>query len=278
MNGTAIPLQRWQADFAAAVSLAIELDFEGPQPCHFGAPRARSAPLVVGDFSGEVAQGASCNCRQITLVPHCNGTHTEGVGHLVAGPTLPLHRVVPAGPMPALLLSVTPVQVPAAARRTACGDDTDPPPRPGDRLVTSALLRAAWPRTLAVAPLALILRTLPNDEARRRRDHSGGNPPYLSRQAVQWLVERGIEHLVLDLPSLDRSDDAGRLTGHRLFFGLPPGATQATLATRPAATITEFAFIPPEVADGPCALQLQLPAFTGDAVPSRPLLLPLREA
>ena len=89
------------------------------------------------------------------------------------------------------------------------------------------------------------------------------------------MVQRGIEHLVVDLPSVDRSSDAGRLTAHRIFFGLPAGATDARLATRSQCTITELAQFPSRVADGPCALQLQIPAFTGDAVPSRPVHLPL---
>jgi hypothetical protein len=100
------------------------------------------------------------------------------------------------------------------------------------------------------------------------------NPPFLSRQAATEIVRRGIEHLVLDLPSADRTDDQGRLTAHRIFFGLPAGATDAALATRAQCTITEFARFPAQVPDGPCALQLQIPAFTGDAVPSRPVHLP----
>ena len=48
--------------------------------------------------------------------------------------------------------------------------------------------------------------------------------PYLSREAAEFLVARGIEHLVVDLPSIDRAHDEGRLTAHRVFFGLPPGS------------------------------------------------------
>ncbi len=42
----------------------------------------------------------------------------------------------------------------------------------------------------------------------------------------ELLVTRGILHLVVDLPSLDRLEDAGMLTAHRIFFGLPPRAAQ----------------------------------------------------
>jgi hypothetical protein len=261
------PLAAVDIDFGAATSLALALDFDAPQPRHFAAPAAVSTAYVAGSFNGEVARGASCNCRQLTLIPHCNGTHTESAGHLTLTSDR-LHEILPAAPLPALLLSVTPA--PAAGS----GEDSDPLPQPGDHLVTAAAIAAAWPAVLPFTPRALLLRT-PNIPGKPLRDYSGTNPAYLSRQAVRLIVARGIEHLVLDLPSLDRSDDDGRLTGHRLFFGLPAGSTDLAAATRRQCTITEFAWFPDGLRDGPCALQLQVPAFSGDAVPSRPLHLPL---
>jgi len=257
-----------RVDFDGAISLAIELDFDGPQPRHFGAPPAMSQPYVADGFNGEVTRGASCNCRSLTLIPHCNGTHTESAGHLATS-SVPLHRIVPAGPLPALLVSVTPEPA------DRCSEDTLPAPQAGDRLITRAAVVAAWPAALPFAPRALVIRTLPNPTDKASRDHSSSNPPYLSRQAAAELVARGIEHLVLDLPSADRSHDAGTLTAHHIFFGLPPGRTALADATRGHCTITEFAFVPDAASDGAWGLQLQLPAFTGDATPSRPLLLPL---
>jgi kynurenine formamidase len=247
--------------FEAATSLALELNFEGAQPRHFSAPSASSAPYRSGTFNGEVARGASCNCRSITLIPHCNGTHTEGVGHLTLS-GIPLHRYVPSAPMPALLLSV---DVMAADHSN---EDTTPPPQPGDALVTRAALLRAWPDILPIVPRVLLLRIT-------GRMVQNDIPPYLTRQAAAEIVQRGIEHLVVDLPSVDRTEDDGHLTAHRIFFGLPPGSVQHSDAARPLCTITELAHLPAALRDGPCAVQLQLPAFTGDAVPSRPLYLPL---
>ena len=247
-------------NFAAATSLAMELDFEGAQPQHFGAPPARSTPFRVGSFEGDVTRGASCNCSSITLIPHCNGTHTESVGHLTTG-FRPLHQFVPIEPIPALLLTVELV----SAADTA--EDSVPAPQEGDRLVTREELLRGWPAS-QFAPRALLVRTTaltPSDV----------NPPYLTRQAMNEIVQRGIEHLVVNLPSVDRTSDEGKLTAHRIFFGLPVGATDAALATRGHCTITELAQFPSQLKDGPCALQLQIPAFTGDAVPSRPVHLAL---
>jgi kynurenine formamidase len=252
-------------DLATPVSLARPLRFDGTDPRHFGAPAPRRGPLRLPGFEGAVQRGASCNCSVIEVVPHCHGTHTESVAHLVAE-THDACEVAPRGLLPALLLSITPVDA------AASGEDSDPVPQPGDRLVTRAALRAAWPPQLPFAPVALLLRTASTDDA------GDAAAPFLSRQCAAELVARGIEHLVVELPSIDRGHDQGRLCAHRLFFGLPPGSTRLAEAARRGCTITEFAAIPAALPDGPCALQLALPRIAGDAVPSQPLLFRLRAA
>ncbi len=257
-------------DLSRPVNLAAPLNFGGAQPRHFGAPPATAVPLTVGEFTGAVSEGGSCNCDVLTLVPHCNGTHTECVGHLTRE-HLDASRVAPLGLVPAVLVSVT-----AEAAATAI-EGSDPPPQSGDRLVTRRALEHAWPRA-PFEPRALVLRTLPNPHAKLTRDYSGTTPPYLSREAAQLLVERGILHLVTDLPSLDREDDGGRLTAHRVFFGLPPAVHELAAATRPDATVTELAYVPDSAVDGAWLLELQVPALSGDAVPCRPLLYALGTA
>ena len=285
-------------DLSRPISLAIALDFSDQQPHHFGAPQATSRPFAVPGFSG-----ASCNCQTLTLIPHCNGTHTECVGHLTREP-LDAHRVVPFGFIPAILVTIEPIAAGAS------GEGTDPTPHPDDQLITRQALEKSWlaamadaagltgisdagvtgagaagtrgatarteaPRAEAAPPIeprALVIRTLPNAPDKQHQNYSDSTPPYLSREAADLLIERGIEHLVVDLPSIDRAHDEGRLTAHRIFFGLPPGSTTLAQATRPRATVTELAYIPDTATDGPYLLELQVPALGGDAVPSRPLL------
>lgn len=265
-----LPGHEVRVDFSRPFDLSVELDFHGPQVRHFGAPRASSQPFSVPGFPGSVAHGASCNCESITIIPHCNGTHTEGVGHLTFEP-LQAQRIVPRGLLPALLLSTKPVP----AGETPEG--SDPQPAQDDGLVTRSALQASWPAQLPFVPQALVIRTLPNEFAKRTRDYTHLTPPYLTREAAQLLVARGIEHLVVDLPSIDRAHDEGRLTAHRLFFGLPPGDAALAHAMRSQCTVTELAYIPDDAADGPYFLQLQVPAINGDAVPSRPLLYRLTD-
>ncbi len=245
-------------DLSHPLSLARVLDFEAPQPRHFGAPAATAQAYSAPGFSGSVSSGASCNCSVISVIPHCNGTHTECAGHLTLE-RLDAYRIVPAGLVPALLISVLPV----AAADTS--ETSDPAPRPGDFLITRSAIERGWSVNTPFAPQALVIRT-------------GGAPvlPYLTREAAEAIAERGIRHLVIDLPSLDREHDDGKLTAHRVFFGLPAGATSLQRVARPDATVTELAHIPADVAVGHYVLELQVPAWAGDAVPSRPLLYAVR--
>src|SRR5881398_3719328 len=169
-----------------------------------GARRASSRPFEAPGFLGSVERGASCNCETLTLIPHCNGTHTECVGHLTREP-LDAHRVIPTGLLPAVLLSVDAEPAPAE------GEDTEPAPERGDRLITARALERAWPAAAPFEPQALLIRTLPNTAGKLTRDYSMEAPPYLTQQAAQLLVRRGIWHLIVDVPSIDRTHDEGRL-------------------------------------------------------------------
>jgi kynurenine formamidase len=123
---------------------------------------------------------------------------------------------------------------------------------------------------------ALVIRTLPNDRAKLSRNHDeGAPPPYLSAEAAQWLVSSNVEHLIVDLPSIDRASDEGRLTAQRIFWGMPAGATAASSATRAHSTITELAYVDDVVSDGLYLLSLQVAPFEAEAAPSRPILYPL---
>jgi kynurenine formamidase len=261
--------RRLNADFAQPLSIAIPLDFNGPQPSFYDAPAATAQPYRESGFIGDTRAGGSCNCEQLTLVPHCNGTHTECIGHVTDDRVAVTDRVR-GGIVLALLVSLHPVTAGSTS------EDSDPLPAASDLLVTAESLERAFAAHPGPAPQALVVRTLPCHAARLTQAYRGSAPaPYLSQQAAAWLVARGIEHLVLDLPSADRADDHGRLTAHRLFFGLPAGGRQARDAGRPQASITELAWVAPTIRDGWYMLDLQIPAFLTDAAPSRPLLYPV---
>ena len=85
--------------------------------------------------------------------------------------------------------------------------------------------------------------------------------------------------LVVDLPSLDRADDGGRLAAHRTYWGLPPGSVDCTAGQRAArARHRTRVHAVDAMPDGLYLLDLQVPAFATDAAPSRPVLYPLSRA
>lgn len=263
--------RRWRADLSSPVDLAIPLQFPGPQPRFFARQPARSEPLRTGSYTGEVATGASCNCGIYTIAPHCHGTHTECVGHLTDDATQ-VAALTPVAPALALLVTVRPDLLAATAEEPAGRYES------GDLVLSRASLARAADRWAGDPWTALVVRTLPNDPAKRARVYEGDCPaPYFTADAMRWVVACGVESLVVDLPSLDRADDGGGLLAHRLFWGLPHGVRDAGKARRGRALVTELAYVPDSVRDGLYLLELHVPAFGADAAPSRPVLYPLVE-
>lgn len=209
---------------------------------------ARFEPVVMGDWIGEVKQGAAVNFRNVYFNPHGHCTHTETLGHIT--PTLePVHRHFKDFFCFASVVSVKPQEV------------------NGDRIVTLDSIRSRCPDPAD----AFIIRTLPNTESKKSTDYSRSNPPYLEEQAAVWLREAGVRHLMIDTPSVDREEDGGKLVSHHAFWNVPH-------APRYDCTISELVFVPDEVEDGLWFMNLQVASFVNDAAPSRPLLFRITPA
>jgi hypothetical protein len=89
---------------------------------------------------------------------------------------------------------------------------------------------------------------------------------------MAFIVESGFRHLLVDLPSIDRLYDDGKLSNHRLFWNVEPGSFELNTATRINSTITELIYVPEFVIDGEYMLNLQIAPFNADASPSRPVI------
>jgi arylformamidase len=240
----------------------------------FSLPGATTSAVQAGSFVGDVRRGGSCNCETHVITPHGDGTHTEGVGHILHD-RVPVLDLVDTGLVPALVVTVAPV------RLDSVEDDVVGNHAPTDRVVDELTLSEAVARALTGAPhvkaRALVVRTAPGAQ-RRAQMFSGTNPPYFTVDAATWVTGHGFEHLLIDLPSLDREDDGGLLAAHRAFFDVPARSVHLR-GPAPRRTITEMIAVdvdgPHAVADGLYALSLQLAPLVADAVPSRPLLYPL---
>lgn len=257
--------RQYRAD-AAALDITIPLDFDGPQPSFYDADPATARPMHSGQFIGDTRLGGSCNAEHIDLVAHCNGTHTECVGH-ITHERVSVHTLATEPLYPCRVVSVD--------LRTVRETDEHGGPFSDktDLLITRAALSEALgePDTPALA-----IRTLPNTTAKRTRVYKTADTPYFSVEAMSWIVDAGVEHLLVDTPSVDRLIDDGRMTTHRIFWGMKPGSRSVDDAARPRATITELIFVPEHVSDGLYLLDLQVAPFISDAAPSRALLYAVR--
>ena len=110
---------------------------------------------------------------------------------------------------------------------------------------------------------------MPNKIKKTCHNYSNSNPPYLLKEAAKYISEINIKHLLIDLPSIDREEDGGKLSAHKLFWGFPDNI-------RCGCTITELIYAGADVIDGYYLLNLQFVPFENDASPSRPVLFQLQ--
>ena len=137
-----------------------------------------------------------------------------------------------------------------------------PDEQAGDAVVTKQILEKFMADK---KPEALIIRTLANGEAKTKKNYADTNPPYLTADAMTYLIEKGIQHLLFDTPSVDKEVDGGALLAHKAFWEYPHN-------TNLLRTITELIYVPNDVYDGTYLLDLQIAALENDAAPSRPVL------
>lgn len=261
--------RRYSARTDNGLALSISLQFDGPQPNHFGAPAAQSSPLKMGTFVGDTTAGGSCNVEQLQLIPHCNGTHTETVSHIVDEDVWAGH----AAAEPLYLAAVITVPL---RKATSTSDPYRPPLADTDMVITAADLRRALQPLQSHAPTALIIRTEPNESDKKQRQYTRPpEPAFFTCSAMEVINESGCRHLLVDLPSVDRMYDDGLLTNHHLFWSVPERTHHLTADSRQDKTITEMIFVPDSVPDGICLLSLQVAPLSGDAAPSRPVLIPI---
>jgi kynurenine formamidase len=191
----------------------------------------------------KVSEGAVVNFNNIHFNPHAHVTHTECVGHI----TDEVHSVnqnLKYFIFLAELVTVVP---------ESDGEDF---------FISEKQLKTALRNKKRDA---IVIRTLPNLEDKKSMQYSNTNPPYLLEEAAIYLREKGIKHLLIDLPSVDKEKDDGKLLAHNAFWN-----TAGEI--RMNATITEFIYVPNEVEDGEYLLNLMIAPFENDATPSKPVL------
>jgi hypothetical protein len=80
--------------------------------------------------------------------------------------------------------------------------------------------------------------------------------------------------LLIDLPSVDKEHDEGKLLAHKAFWNVKD-INQVNEDARFDCTITEMIYVNQEIEDGSYILNLQFASFENDASPSKPVLYSL---
>ncbi len=215
----------------------------------------RIEPVRTDRFVGSVEEGGTVNFRDIAFNPHGNTTHVECVGH-ISEVVYSINQSLQQFSHIAKLITLKPTYYK--------GDESE-------FLHHSDLVldKKDFVNQGLVGFEAVVIRTTPNDLSKLERCWNNTNWPFLTSDAADYLNEIGIKHLLIDLPSVDRELDGGKMLAHRAFWGYPE-------KTRFDATITEMIFVPDSAVDGLYLLNLQMASFENDASPCKPILYELQ--
>jgi arylformamidase len=237
--------KEYKVDFFKPIDISMPLSADEHCAKAWYVPPMKLEPVIAGNWIGDVNQGGSVNFRNITFNPHGNGTHTECVGH-ISKEFYSINQTLDRFMFVAELVTLLPEQT-----------------QKGDFVITRAQLENSLKDAQKIE--AVIIRTLSNGLNKLSMDYSNTNPPYIVKEAIDYLNERGVLHLLIDMPSIDREKDEGKLAAHHAFWNYPA-------ATDLRKTITELIYVPNEVFDGTFILNLQIAPFENDASPSKPIL------
>jgi arylformamidase len=248
--------------------ISIPLQFNGEQPNIYDVEEAESRAYEKDGFIGDTRRGGGCNFEKISMITHCNGTHTECIGHLTHK-RYSIQQQLKDSLIPASLISISP------EKASGHPDKYEPAKDALDWFISKQMLEEALVKHIAGFNKALIIRTIPNEHSKTKRRYMEKEPPYFSLEAMEFLVGLGVDHLLVDVPSVDRTFDEGKLNAHHIFWNIKAGTHEASSKAQLYKTITEMIFVPDEIVDGNYLLNLQIAPFVADAAPSRPLIYPL---
>lgn len=248
-------INNFEVDLSKPIDISISLSNTDENPIAWYIEKPVIEPVVFGDWIGKVSEGSSStNFNNIYFNPHGHGTHTECLGHITKE-FYSINQSLKQFFFLAELISVKPEL------------------QNDDLVITKIQIEKALN---GISPEAIIIRTLPNTSDKLSKKYSNTNPPYLSEDAAIFIRESGIQHLLIDLPSVDKEHDQGKLLAHKAFWNVKD-VVNLNADARINSTITEMIFVNDAVKDGSYLLNLQIAPFENDASPSKPILFAIKK-
>ena len=247
------------------IDISIPYQFNNKQPNFYNVKPGTYSPLTDDNISYSVKSGASCNVFEIAMNIHCTGTHTEFVGHLLEDPGN-IGQILNVIFIPSLLITVQPTPFKNTQDSYHCDVDDN------EFVIDKNLIAASEKTICKHKPKALIIRSNPNSKKKKYFNYQNNIPPFFTNDALKYISDMDIEHLIVDIPSIDRMNDHGLLGNHRIFWNNGQNINEK-VNQHSKKTITEMSYISNNIKDGFFFLNLQIPHFVCDAAPSRPLLI-----
>ena len=235
--------KRYKIDLSKPIDISIPLRASEDNVIAWYQGKPEIEPVEQDDFIGSVVAGSPVNFNNILFNPHAHGTHTECVGHV----TEKVHSINKNLKQFFFLAEVI----------TVAPEKFDE-----DFIISKKQLQFAIGNKKR---RAIVIRTIPNTKEKLSQKYSHTNPPYITEEAAIYLRNKNVEHLLIDLPSVDRERDDGELKAHHAFWN-------TAAKPRMNATITELIYVPNKVEDGTYLLNIQIAPFENDASPSKPIL------
>ena len=230
-------------DLSEPIDISIPLKADDSNPTAWYVNPPKFEPVMENGFVGDVNKGGAVNFRNIFFNPHGHGTHTECVGHI----SKEEHTINQCLKEFFFLVNVVSIA----------------PQKDGeDGVITLEQIKKTWKNNGATA---IAIRTTPNNNEKLTKQYSNTNPAFIHHEAVQFLIDNNVEHLLIDTPSVDKEEDEGELISHHTFWNYPNNPQKQR-------TITELIYIPDNIEDGEYFLNIQIASFENDASPSKPIL------
>ena len=240
----------FKIDLSKPLDISIPLTNSDENPIAWYIEKPEIEPVRFGDWVGKVSEGSSStNFNNIFFNPHGHGTHTECLGHITHD-FYSINQCLKQFFFTAEVISVVPEM------------------QGEDYVITKSQIENALK---GKSPETIIIRTLPNLDEKTSKKYSNTNWAYLLEEAATFIRESEIQHLLIDLPSVDKEHDEGKLLAHKAFWNVKNVNTLNDDA-RMHCTITELIFVSDTILDGSYMLNLQIASFENDASPSKPVL------
>jgi len=188
--------KKHQINFAKPldISMPLRASKHNVNAWYVGKPKIK--PVKQGNWIGKVKKGSSVNFNNIKFNPHAHGTHTECVGHITRE-FYSINQHLKRFFFLAELITVAPEK------------------KEGDFVISKEQLQFALGNKKREA---VVIRTIPNTVEKQSKQYSNTNPPYLLEEGAIYLRDKGVKHLLIDLPSVDREKDDGKLVSHNAFW------------------------------------------------------------